>query len=147
MSAVDALEYDAGGAVDGPASILDEEAAEPALFYGSVDEFVRLKLCFQYRRSTGTRSGERHWVRNWWDYPEAVSRLEAVWRAWEALRHDPAFGMSTWWRDHCDYHMRIILDADGPFAGAHNDLVTVGPGEPLPAAEAPEGWFPDMRLQ
>lgn len=146
MSAPEPLGYVDGGAVDGVFGGA-ETLEEPTLFYGSVDEFVRLKLRFQYRRSAGKRSGERHWVSNWWDYPEAVSRLEAIWRAWESLRHDPALGMSVWWRDHCDYQMRAILDPDGPFAGAGNDLATVAPGEPLPVDTAPEGWFPDMRLQ
>ncbi|MGV0111135.1 DUF4913 domain-containing protein [Arthrobacter sp. CP30] len=32
----------------------------------------------------------------------AVSRLNALWRAWETLRLDPGTGMSDWWRIHAD---------------------------------------------
>ncbi|WP_221186477.1 DUF4913 domain-containing protein [Terracoccus luteus] len=41
-----------------------------------------------------------------------------MWRAWEALRLDPATGMSVWWRDHADHHMTVLFSPEGPFAGA-----------------------------
>jgi len=71
----------------------------PELFYGSVEQFVNKKLAHQYKRVVGTRSDSPfRWAPDWWNYPEAVSRLEALWRAWEHLRIDPATGMSIWWR-------------------------------------------------
>lgn len=68
------------------------------------------------------------WCAQWWAHPEAVSRLEALWRAWETLRLDPAFGISQWWRDHADPHLSVLLSRDhGPFAACtptrhNNDL-------------------------
>ena len=57
------------------------------------------------------------WCASWWAHPAAVLRLSALWRAWEALRLEPATGMSNWWTLHFDPHMRVLLDADrGPFA-------------------------------
>jgi hypothetical protein len=122
----------------------DDEQAAPILRFGSVDEFVRDYLRNIYRRRIDGR--HRCWAGRWWEYAEAVLRLEALWRSWEYLREDPAGGMSVWLRDHADYHMRVLMDPDGPFATA-----TEGPenmsrkGEPLPYVAPPEGMFPDMR--
>lgn len=131
---------------DGLDSFRDEAAAEPEgdepqLFYGSVDEFVREKLSKTYRRQVGERTQHR-WAAEWWRNAEAVSRLEALWRSWEALRLDPATGMSVWWRDHADHHMPILLSPDGPFAKATDSNDT---GGPLPYERPPEGLFPDVR--
>src|ERR687885_17687 len=63
----------------------------PQLFYASLDEFVREQLAPMYRRALdGT---QRTWCPEWWRHAEAISRLEALWRAWEHLRLDPATGM------------------------------------------------------
>jgi len=58
------------------------------------------------------------WCASWWAHPEAVLRLYALWRAWEALRLEPATGMSSnWWTLHPDLHMRLLLDGERrPFA-------------------------------
>ena len=88
----------------------------------------------------------RCWAGRWWQHDEAVVRLEALWRAWEHLRQDPATGISVWFRDHADHHMSYLMDPDGPFStateGAEN---TNRRGEPLPYVEPPEGLFPDVR--
>ena len=84
------------------------------------------------------------WAPDWWCYPEAVSRLDALWRAWEHLRHDGALGVSLWWRDHADHHLQILLDPAGPFMAATGQN---RPGEPLPYTPPPEGLFPDLRTQ
>lgn len=68
-----------------------------------------------FRRKTGDRNAAR-WAADWWRYPEAVIRLEALWRSWEHLRLDPALGMSIWLRDHADYHLGVLFASDGPFA-------------------------------
>lgn len=56
-----------------------EEESPPELVYGSVDQFVREYLRHVYRRAT---SEQRVWTARWWEYDEAVIRLEALWRAW-----------------------------------------------------------------
>ena len=124
----------------------DDESAEeatPQLCYGSVDEFVRERLIHLYIRKVGPQNdGHYRWAADWWNYAEAISRLEALWRAWEHLRQDPALGMSTWWRDHADHHMTVLLDPEGPFTKS-TDRNTHG--EPLPYTAPPAGLFPDMR--
>ncbi len=72
-------------------------------------------------------------------------RLEALWRAWEHLRQDPATGMSVWWRDHPNHHMTVLMSPEGPFADAEGDTNQNKAGEPLPYVEPPEGMFPDVR--
>jgi len=126
---------------------VDESAAPetPPLYYGSVDEFVRKHLRYVYRRRIAGDGRSRVWAAEWWRYAEAVSRLDSLWRAWEHLRLDASTGMSVWWRDHADHHMPILLDPDGPFAGAEGELNSSKRGEPLPYAPPPEGLFPDVR--
>ncbi|MDN5797511.1 MAG: DUF4913 domain-containing protein [Intrasporangium sp.] len=120
-----------------------EPEGPPELHFGSVDQFVRGFLCHIYSRRINERS-ERVWAPDWWRYPEAVSRLESLWRAWEALRLEPATGMSVWWRDHADHHMNVLFDSEGPFKDARGRCSA---GEPLPCDEPPASLFPDVREQ
>lgn len=131
-----------GELVDGPAP----EPEEPTLYYASVDEFVREYLRHAYRRKIDGKS--RVWAARWWEYDEAVIRLEALWRSWEFLRRDPATGMSVWWRDHADHHMGVLMDPQGPFSAADTlaEENQAGKGAPLPYAAPPQGLFPDVRL-
>jgi hypothetical protein len=125
---------------------LEESQADepPALFYGSVVEFVSKQLVPMYRRDMeGTH---RTWCPEWWRHAEAIARLEALWRAWEHLRLDPTTGMSVWFRDHADHHMQVLLDSEGPFRRCsiekgHSDRL-----EALPLEEPPKGLFPQARL-
>lgn len=114
---------------------------EPQLFFGSVDEFVREKLIYTYSRRVGPK-GQFRWDENWWMYPEAISRLDALWRAWEALRLEGTFGMSAWWRDHADHHMRMLMAPDGVFAASRSENAQ---GDPLPYKPPPPGMFVDVR--
>ncbi|MFD0314766.1 DUF4913 domain-containing protein [Streptomyces flavalbus] len=60
------------------------------------------------------------WCPSWWDHPEAIVRFSAMWRAMEYLTTDPALGMSVWWTQHVDPHMRLLRDPVlGPFAACH----------------------------
>ena len=117
----------------------NQPAASPEVttVFATVGEFVGEHLAVLYARPVGPQAPYR-WSPRWWENAEAISRLESVWRAWEALRQEPAFGMSTWWRDHADYHMGILLSADGPFrtSDAQNTK-----GSPLPCEPPPTGLF------
>ncbi|GAA4428182.1 hypothetical protein GCM10023169_29050 [Georgenia halophila] len=131
---------------DWGSDLADDDATDapaeemPQLYYGSVDEFVREYLRYQYRRRI---DGQRRvWAAQWWKYGEAISRLDALWRAWEHHRLDPATGASIWWRDHADHHMPALMDPDGTFHGVKD---TNNRDEPLPYAEPPAGLFEDER--
>ena len=64
-------------------------------------------------------------------------RLDAFWRSWEQLRQDPATGISVWLKDHCDYHMTVLLDSNGPLHGCKPDRDWDRPLTPFPAGDPP----------
>ena len=106
--------------------------------YSSVEDFVAEYLALVTEVRTG---GPIVWCASWWAHPEAVLRLSALWRAWEALRLEPATGMSNWWTLHFDPHMRVLLDADrGPFASCARGQHQEGKPGPLPLTEPPKDW-------
>lgn len=122
-----------------PPPPVGQEPAEPQLAFPDAATWVREWLRHNYKRRISKGSGNV-WAADWWRYPEAVSRIESLWRAWEHLRLDPATGMSVWFRDHADHHMRVLMDPDwGPFGkhGATTNDVT----DPLPHEDPPEGFF------
>lgn len=121
----------------------EEETAadEAAMLYPTLDAFVRDFLITGYSRHINGNA--RVWAGRWWEYPEAVSRLGAMWRAFEHLRLDPATGLSTWYTDHADPHMRVLLDKDGPFGSADEDDPENlnRPGQPLPYVPPHEALY------
>lgn len=90
-----------------------DEGAEPELVFGNLADFVELQLLVSWSRPINDK--DTFWCPRWWCHAEAVQRLEALWRSWEALRQDPATGMSVWWRDHADHHLSVLTGASGPF--------------------------------
>ena len=106
-----------GSGTDSPAG---SEESLPALKYASVYDFVDTHLVFMFARDT--TKPEFRWCSKWWAHGEAVSRLEALWRAYEQLRLDPGTGMSVWWRDHAGPAMAALFDPSGPFDGCSAEL-------------------------
>ena len=93
-----------------------------------------------YKRKVGPQNdGHYRWAADWWNYPEALARLEAMWRAWEHLRLDGATGSSVWWIEHADHHMPILLDPDGPFTKSTDRNKH---GDPLPYTPPQTACFP-----
>ena len=122
-----------------------EASAEdaPVLYYGSVDEFVREFVCPIFRRNVGEEGrADYRWSARWWESAEAITRLEAMWRAWEHLRMDASTGTSVWLRDHADHHLGVLMSPTGPWALSKD---TAGPDEPLPYEPPPPDLFPDVR--
>ncbi|EFL41538.1 DUF4913 domain-containing protein [Streptomyces griseoflavus] len=102
-----------------------DEASAPGLVFSSLLEFVEDYVAPVLRLPAD--EGPLAWCPSWWAHPEALARLAALWRAFEYLRGDASLGMSVWWRDHADPHMRVLRDPlTGPFAacrraGTHID--------------------------
>lgn len=120
-----------------------EEETPPGLRYGSAEEFLLDHLLPTYVRDVDGRTFQ--WCVKWYLHPEAVIRIEALWRAWEHLRLDPATGISVWYKDHADPHMAMLMDTRGPFHKC--DMKTHRDPEVLQVDKAPSGWFPDVRIE
>lgn len=113
------------------------DTTEP--YFASLEVFVRDYLCRTYRRNVGEAGrAEYRWSARWWETPEAVVRLEAMWRAWEECRTDAALGTSEWLRDHADPHMAVLMSPYGPWARS-TDSAT--PSQNLPCIDPPPGYF------
>ncbi|BEH02802.1 hypothetical protein brsh051_20830 [Brooklawnia propionicigenes] len=122
-----------------------ETEPPPELYFGSTDEFVREFVCPVFRRTVGEAGrAEYRWSARWWESAEAVIRLEAMWRSWEQARLDPATGISTWLRDHADYHLSVLMSPTGPFASSRDTATVNGH---LPYTAPPPGLFPDVRAE
>jgi hypothetical protein len=100
--------------------------------FADVNGWVTGRLIPLLERQPG---GQLRWCASWWAHPEARSRFEACWRAWETLRMEPTTGMSVWYRDHLDPMLTAVMSANGPFAACTLDRHM--PPAPLPIAEEP----------
>lgn len=108
-------EFDDGfGDGSGP-DVKPPAADEPTeLVFSNPLEFFTNVLGPSYVREVNGGS-EYVWCPQWYKHVEGLSRVEAMWRAWEHLRGDGAFGMSIWWLNHADPHMRVLMAPNGPF--------------------------------
>ena len=135
-------DWDAAFTADPDTDADDTATAEhaesgPRPFFPDVETWVRDWLAPVIARP---QPSSMAWCPEWWRHAEAISRLEALWRAWENLRLDGTTGMSTWWRDHFDPHWRALTDVDtSPFADCHNGHKDTL--EPLSVVPAPDGWW------
>ncbi|WP_137875584.1 DUF4913 domain-containing protein [Rhodococcus sp. Q] len=113
-----------------------EEAKHPA--YANVIEFVEGFFLDVIRRKV-TDGSPLSWDARWWLYPEVVARLTALYYAYEESRASTSgLAMSSWWIQHLEPHLRVILDGDtGPMANARTDGSFSGwprmPAEPVPS--------------
>jgi len=89
----------------------DAEVPVPA--FATLDAWVTEYFAVVFSRSIG---GEIRWCPLWSDHPEALTRLEALWRSWETMRLDPNLGMATWLTNHLDPQLGALLSRSGTFA-------------------------------
>jgi hypothetical protein len=91
--------------------------------YATLEDWVTGFFHPTFRRQFG---GELRWCAQWHEHPEALLRLEALWRSWEALRLDPTLGIATWLTNYADPQLAALLHRTGTFAsctpGRHSDL-------------------------
>jgi len=125
------------GATPTSAANQADEEAEVENHFLNVYVFVRDFLVKVHARPVRDQLSWR-WCSQWWDHPEAVSRLEALWKAFEVLRRDPGTGAATWWRDYADPTMAALSDAGGTFARCSDATHAVPPDLPM---ERPSDWL------
>lgn len=85
------------------------------------------------------RGAESRWCASWWDHPEALLRLDSLWRSWEVAALDPVRGMALWIRDHLDPNLAVLFSPSGPFGNCtaeHHVRSAV-----LPVTAPPPGWW------
>ncbi len=101
--------------------------------YDSVEDWV-----YDYYLPTFVRpvGGEIRWCTEWQQHAEAIVRLEAMWRSWEALRTEGNLGMSTWLINHLDPSAAVLLGRAGPFAQCTPQRHSGAQSEPVTATQA-----------
>ncbi|MEU7631786.1 DUF4913 domain-containing protein [Nocardia sp. NPDC049220] len=95
--------------------------------FSSLGGFVEEFLAHAYARQVHL-SPENVWCSQWWRHEEAVSRLQALWTAYEDLAVSGPLGMSEWWSGHADLLMPVLLSPAGAFkycsaGGGHKDTL------------------------
>jgi hypothetical protein len=99
-----------------PAELPSPAAVTPA--FSTLEDWVTSFFLPTFRRQFG---GELRWCTRWHDHPEALLRLEALWRSWEALRLDPTLGIATWLTNYADPQLAALLHRSGTFASCTPD--------------------------
>ncbi len=116
---------DGGGAVGVPSPEFDR-----------LEDWLSEYFLPMFRRTLG---GELRWCRQWWRHGEAISRLNSLWHSWEVLRTQPGTGIATWYREHLDHQLPLLLGARGPFYQCSED--THREPHQATADPAPDGWW------
>ncbi|MDN6740640.1 MAG: DUF4913 domain-containing protein [Corynebacterium casei] len=90
-----------------------------------VDGFIR-----PHYATTKSKQDQANWSKRWYEHPEVVARLDALWRTYERMRATDKEGfLESFLRNHADYHMKQIMSDNAVFAScSHNDT----PSVPLP---------------
>jgi hypothetical protein len=96
------------------------EQATPSLLpaFANLEDWVSGFFQPTFRRQFG---GEHRWCTRWQEHPEALLRLEALWRSWESLRLDPTLGMATWLTNYADPQLAALTQRTGTFANCTLD--------------------------
>ncbi len=104
--------------------------------YQALPDFVNEEFCPRYTRRR--QGGRWRWCPQWWEHSEAVSRLDALHKAWEAMHDDGPNGMGDWYRNHLDHQLPILMGADGPFRGCAEQHWAADPADDLRTGTPPE---------
>ncbi|WP_433474149.1 DUF4913 domain-containing protein [Spirillospora sp. CA-142024] len=99
-----------------PSFLLYLDGPEHTLELESLATWVNVLLVPVYVNEV---SPLRPWCTRWWEHPEALARLHALWLAWQSLTDSPSCGHtgpSIWHRDHLDPALARLRAPDGPFA-------------------------------
>ena len=86
-------------------------AGHPDWRYQNVHDWVEQWFSIHYARSM-TGIG---WCPRWFDHPEALLRLTALWRSWEGARRDDTKGIASWLVYLADPLVRELFDKSGTF--------------------------------
>ena len=99
--------------VGGSPGVSGPEEPRRSPVFSAADAWVQGFLLPTFQRPFG---GELRWCSEWQTHPEAVLRLEAMWRAWEVLTDEDGLGLSVWLLSHFDPSFSVLTSRSGPFA-------------------------------
>ncbi|GLW36023.1 DUF4913 domain-containing protein [Actinoplanes regularis] len=124
------------------AAIGPEQGQDP--LYPNVEEWVNTYLLPTFPRPYGAVGMTRwYWCARWWAHDEAVTRMMALWYAWENARLEMT-GM-VGWLQQLDHHLPILCGEDGPFRGCNAGKGGHGVRHELPPIaetdKAPDDWW------
>jgi hypothetical protein len=88
-------------------------AAVATPVFASAEDWVDHYWSVVFVRAVG---GTVRWCNQWREHPEAVLRLEALWRSWETLRLDANLGIATWLTTFADPQISALTSGVGTFA-------------------------------
>lgn len=94
----------------------DEETPEPLdmdVLYDWVNE--NISEWAQRKTVTGSGSSGTRWCPEWFEHPEAISRLWALRRSWMEFVVQPGSAMTVYFRDYFDTTMDRLTGESGPF--------------------------------
>ena len=114
---------------------VEDEPIEPLC--EDVETWVEHVYAVVYVRKVGQ---VQRWCPQWWAHAEAIVRLTALWRTWEAARaSDEDSAMADWLRTYFDALNPVLLADDGPFASCSADAHREQ--RPLPLTAPPVGFW------
>ena len=132
MTAVDASALDED-------ELVDEELAVVEPLCADVETWVEHIYAITYVRKINQT---QRWCAQWWAHPEAIIRLTALWRTWEAaLASVEDSAIADWLRTYFDALNPVLLADDGPFASCTADRHSEQ--RPLPLTAPPAGFWAD----
>ncbi|CAH0300073.1 DUF4913 domain-containing protein [Rhodococcoides fascians] len=135
-----------GDRLDNSDSDSDPEKAASTKF-SSFDAWFETWLSAIVARKLSSSAGKnRVFCPRWFEHPEVVVRLHALWTAWEAASAaEDGAAMSAWWVHHADPQLRTMLDAEhGPMYLCSRDSHQKTPPIRLNLAQSPAGWFDEL---
>jgi Domain of unknown function (DUF4913) len=120
----------------------EQESQDP--LYDNVEQWVHTYLLPTFPRPYGAVGMTRwYWCTRWFEHDEAVTRMMALWYAWETARLEMT-GM-VGWLQQLDHHLPILCGDDGPFRACNAGKNGHGVRHELPpiaeTQTAPPGWW------
>ncbi len=113
----------------------DPGAAAPTPFdFTVLYTWVHIHVATITERKVSKGSSESgtavRWCTQWYEHDDAITRLEALRRAWEEHVVQPGAAMSSWYLHHFDPHIGVLTAAGGPFwqcsPGHHQPARVIG---------------------
>ena len=102
----------------------------------SLAKWVEEVFAWHFTRDHETQAW--YWCPMWWDHVEAVSRLTALWHAWEDMHKTaPAGAGLAGWYHELDHQLPILMGPHGPFRLCRTGVRHQPDDAPLPSERPP----------